>query len=410
MKLSHKPFKHGPHQPWLGARIQLPVAIQSVALAFTLLTGSLALHDTAQAESGKTLATGSGLSLASNAPDEYTVKRGDTLWDIARTYLNQPWYWPELWYLNPQVQNPHLIYPGDKLRLVTVDGQTRLTIASRGNEAPVAGGAPTNDRVVSGGAVRLSPQVRAEDMGNAISTIAYKDIAAFLGRPSVISADEVKKGPHLLARGDDRHVIGAAGDDFYVVGVPEAVRGTRYNVVHVDVPLKDPESGDLLGYRGIYVGNGPILAEGEPAKLRLAETAREALAGDRVYPEAYQLNMNFLPHAPAKETNGVIFAVNEGSVVGRHSVVAINRGTSHGIELGHVLGIFKAGSVVADRYADGRSANPMHTTSSAFKPKVKLPDERVGNLLVFKTFEKMSYALIMDADRPVGVGDKIGNP
>jgi len=408
MKPSHSPQQNGPHQQRLGSRIQLPVAIQSLALALTLVTGSLVLHDNAQAEAGKTLATGSGLPLAANAPDEYTVKRGDTLWDIARTYLNQPWYWPELWYLNPQVQNPHLIYPGDKLKLVTIDGQTRLTLASRGAEAPASGSG--NDRVVSGGAVRLSPEVRTEDMGNAVTTISYKDISAFLGRPSVISTEEVKNGPHLLSR-NDRHVIGAAGDDFYVVGLPDATRGARYNVLHVVAPLKDPDSGKVLGYSTAYVGNGPITQTGDPAKLRFAETAREALPGDRVYSETYLLNMNFLPHAPTKETTGSVFALAEdATVTGRHSVVAINRGSKDGLESGHVLGIFKPGITVVDRYADGRSADPTKTPNGLFQKKVKLPEERIGTLMVFKTFDNMSYALVMDADKPVQNGDRIGNP
>ena len=397
MKLSHTPRPQR-----LGSRLHslpaTPTTTLALALMLSLFAGGIGLHRDALAESGKTLATGSALPLAPGAPDEYTVKRGDTLWDISKTYLSQPWYWPELWYLNPEIQNPHLIYPGDKLKLVTIDGQPRLTIASRGD-----------DRVVSGGAVRLSPQVRVEDRGDAINTIAYKDIAAFLGRPSVISLAEVKNGPHLLPRGD-RHVVGAAGDDYYVIGVPEAVSGARYNVMHVEKPLEDPESGKLLGYRTAYVGNGPIVTEGNPAKLRLAETAREVLAGDRVFPESYQLNMNFVPHAPARETTGTIFALNAGTVAGQHAVVAINRGSKAGLEPGHVLGIYQAGATVVDRYADGRSADPMHTPNSLFKPKIKLPDEHIGTLMVFKTFDDMSYALVMDANQQVVVGDRIGNP
>jgi hypothetical protein len=294
------------------------------------------------------------------------------------------------------------------LKLVSVDGQTRLTVASRGADA----GAATTDgggRVVSGGAVRLSPQMRTQDMGNAITTISYKNVAAFLGRPTVISADEVKSGPHLLAPREAR-VLGGAGDEFYIADLPSPTVGARYNVMHVDAPLKDPETGDVLGYRALYVGNGPIKAASSPAKMQFAETVREALPGDRVYPELYQLNMNFLPHAPRGETNGVIFSLNEATLAGRYSVVAINRGTKAGLETGHVLAIYRAGRTVKDRYADGRAANPMNTPSGFLKSNVKLPDEQVGTAMVFKTYERMSYALVMDASEPVHVGDRIGNP
>lgn len=405
MKIIHSP---NPQQREPGARAKaFPAVAQSMALALTLLTGSLGLQAASQAQT-RTLATGSGVQLAANAPDSYTVKRGDTLWDIAKTYLNQPWYWPELWYLNPQVQNPHLIYPGDVLKLVTIDGQTRLTVASRGAAGDSSSGGD-NDRVVSGGAVRLSPQMHAQDMGNAITTISYKDVAAFLGRPSIISAQEVKSGPHLLAPRSE-HVMGSAGEEYYVADLKAAARGTHYNVMHVDTALKDPESGDLLGYRALYVGNGPITAEGNPAKIQFAETVREALSGDRVYPETYQLNMNFVPHAPAANTSGSVFAVNDANLAGRFNVVAINRGSKAGLEPGHVLAIYQAGRVVKDRYSDGRSANPMNTPSGLLKSNVKLPDERIGTLMVFKTYDRMSYALVMDASLPVRIGDRIGNP
>ncbi len=375
----------------------------SSTLACAVLAGGLTLSSASQAQSAagdsRTLATGTRLPLAASAPDRYTVKSGDTLWDISRTFLNQPWYWPELWYLNPQVQNPHLIYPGDVLSLVTVDGQPRLMVTERG---------AAGEQIRSGDGVRLSPQVRSEPI-DAIATIPYNVVAAFLGRPSVLSTEEVKTAPYLIAS-RDKHIIASAGDEVYAKNIRNAVEGSRYNIIHVDEALHDPETNDLLGYRGIYVGTGAVTAAGEPAKLKLNETVREALPGDKVYAENYQLSMNFVPHAPSSDIQGSIFAVNGVFVAGRYQVVAINRGTKAGLETGHVLAIYQAGDTIKDLYGDGRSANPMNTPNGLFKKNIKLPDERAGTVMVFKTYERMSYALIMDASHPISIGDYVRNP
>lgn len=388
-----------PMQSWRGLCV-------SSTLACAMLAGGLALSTNSQAQSSgsdRTLATGSHLPLAPNAPDTYTVKSGDTLWGISQTFLNQPWYWPELWYLNPQVKNPHLIYPGDVLSLVMIDGQQRLTITQRGDAGTAA------DQITRGGGGRLSPQVRSEPLDGAITTIPYNVISAFLGRPSVLSKDDVKNAPHLInVRG--KHIIGSAGDEVYARGIGSAGEGIRYNAVHVDEALYDPDNHDLLGYRGVYVGTGAVTATGDPAKLKLNETVLEVLPGDKLFIETYPYNADFVPHAPPNEVNGRIFAVNGVFVAGRYQVVAINRGTKAGLEVGHVLAIYQTGETIKDVYTDGHSANSMHTPSGLFKPKVKLPDERAGTVLVFKTYERMSYALIMDTSLPVSVGDYVRNP
>lgn len=373
-------------------------------IATTGLSLSLSMPEKAQAQSSdtRTLATGSRLPLSPSAPDRYTVKSGDTLWGISKLFLEQPWYWPELWYLNPQIQNPHLIYPGDTLALVNVNGQTRLTISERGE----VGSAET---VTRGNGVRLSPQVRSEPLSQAITAIPYNVIAAFMGRPSILTLDEVKSAPHIVSL-RDRHVLGAAGDEFYAVGLGAAPEGARYNVVHVEEALRDPETKKTLGYRGIYVGNGPVLTSGTPTKLRLTESALEALPGDKLFAELYALNMDFVPHAPTNSVRGVIFAVNGVSVVGQYQVVAINRGGKHGLEAGNVLDIYQGGEVIRDRYTDGRSANAMETPSGTFAKKVRLPAERVGTVMVFKAYDNMSYGLIMESTNTVRIGDEIRNP
>ena len=381
-----------PPRYWRG--VCLSSTLAALVLAGGLSTSPLAL---AQTET-KTLATGSGLQLAPNAPSQYTVKRGDTLWDISKTFLNQPWYWPELWYLNPQISNPHLIYPGDVLSLVNIDGQPRLMVTQRGDE-----------RVVNGGAVRLSPRVRTEANNNAITTIPYGDISAFLAKPGILTPEEVKGGPHIVAI-RDKHIMAGAGDEVYVAGIADANAASRYNVLHVADPLRDPENNDLLGYRSVYAGTGSVQTIGDPAKLQLNEAVREVLPGDKVFPEAYQYNGDFVPHAPEQPISGSIFSLLDGEVAGRYQVVAINRGSQSGLESGHVLAVYEAGDIVKDRYADGLSANPIHTPSGIFKDEVQLPDERIATLMVFKAYDKMSYALVMDADHPITVGNKIGNP
>lgn len=389
-----------PTQIWRGLCLSSALTLSLAAAGLSL---SLAVPLAAQAQatdSNRTLATGSRLPLAPSAPDRYTVKPGDTLWGISKLFLEQPWYWPELWYLNPQIKNPHLIYPGDVLALVTVDGQTRLTIAERGS---------AGESVTSGGAVRLSPQVRSEPLTQAITAIPYNVIAAFMGRPSVLTVDQVKSGPHIVSL-RDRHVLAGAGDEVYAVGIANAEEGARYNVVHVEEALRDPESNKLLGYRGIYVGNGPVITAGNPAKIRLTESSLEALAGDRLFAEQYSLNTDFVPHAPAKQVSGTIFAVNGVDVVGQYNVIAINRGSKQGLEAGNILAVTQAGEVIRDRYQDGRSANAMETPSGTFAKKVKLPAEQVGTAMVFKAYDNMSYALIMEATSPIRIGDQIRNP
>lgn len=359
------------------------------------------LSGVAQESTTRTLATGSHVPLAADAPDRYTVKSGDTLWDIAKIFLREPWYWPEIWYLNPQVANPHRIYPGDVLALVNVDGQQRVTIQER------AAGGP--DREVNGGAARLSPHVRSTPIDQSITAISAETIQAFAGRPTILTASQVKSGPHLLAM-RDRHVIGGAGVEVYAGGLQDAAPDSRYSIVHVDTPIRDPQSNKLLGYRGIYVGAANVIDAGSPTKLVLTETAREALLGDKLLPESSDIPLDFIPHAPSGDVSGAIAAVSGVTVAGQYDVIAINRGTKNGLEAGHVLAISERGEVIRDKYSSGGVASDATSVGSGLGKRVRLPDERSGIAMVFKAYDKMSYALIMEATHPIHVGDVIGNP
>ena len=367
-----------------------PALVLSLAAGLTVATGLVPASSSAQ-EGTRTIATGSNIPLSTDAPDEYVVKTGDTLWDISKVYLRDPWYWPEIWYVNPQVQNPHLIYPGDVLKLVYIDGQPRLTIAERGGD----------------GTKRLSPQVRREPLSDAITAIPYDIVASFMGRPTLLDKEQVKTAPYVVAMRDG-HIIGATGNELYARGIEDAALDSRYSVIHVEEEIRDPENNDLLGYTGIYVGSGPIATEGDPAKLVLTESSREALQGDKLFPESIEVNMDFVPHAPESEIDATVIAVQSHTVIGQYNVVALNRGSNSGLEAGHILAVSQRGGIVRDRYSKGGLG--ARTASLGGGKKVQLPSERVGMVMVFKAFDKMSYALVMETTHEIRQGDLAGNP
>jgi len=321
--------------------------------------------------------------LATGAPNEYVVQVGDTLWDIANTFLRDPWYWPEVWYVNPQVENPHLIYPGDVLALVTIDGQTRITN-------------------VRGSTYRLSPQARISPLSESISSIPYEEISAFLSRGLVIEKDEADRLPYILAtRGD--HMIASAGNEVYIRGGQPAQNGTRYSVVHVGDELVDPDDGDVIGFQGIYIGEGALSRGGDPATVALTDTNREALTGDRLIPESVDIPLNFFPKAPDIDVDGRIISVVDGvSLIGQYQVVVMNRGARNGLAPGDVLTVYQAGEVVTDRFGGNSFVGGGE--------QVTLPDEEAGTIMVFKVYDRIGYGLVMEATSDIHVLDAVRNP
>jgi LysM repeat protein len=394
----------------------IALAVMVTASLTVVGAGLLASAQAQQTEAARTVATGSGIPLATDAPDRYTVKRGDTLWDISKVFLRDPWYWPEIWYVNPQVKNPHRIYPGDVLVLVKGGAQPQVTIAERGPEGAAAEAAaeqPTSSAAPAAeahgnGVTKLSPQIRYSPISAAVTTVSYDTIKAFLGRPTLMNDSEVKSGPYIVALRDTR-LVGGAGDEVYARGIPSAVENTRFNVMHIVEPLRDPENDKMLGYRGIYAGTGSLVTTGDPAKLTMQDVDREVLRGDKLFPEHVAVELDFLPRAPAGDIKGAIMTAAGVQVGGALEVVAINRGGKHGLEPGHVLAIYQKGDTVTDRFSGGSTTGDGYSGERSGKT-VKLPDERVGLLMVFKTYEQMSYALIMEASRPVRNGDMIRTP
>lgn len=315
--------------------------------------------------------------LAEGHPDQYTVQEGDTLWDIAATFLRDPWYWPEVWYVNPQIENPHLIFPGDVLSLVYIGGQPRVTTTMRG---------PT---------YRMSPTARETPLTEAVTAIPYEQISAFLSKGLVLEKRQVEQMPYIVAvRGD--HMIAAAGHNIYVRGGGAAQPGTRYSVVHVGDGLVDPDDNDVVGYHGIYVGEGTLARGGDPATVALTDTNREAIDGDRLIPETVDIPLNFFPKAPDIPVDGRIISVVDGvSMIGQYQVVVMNRGARNGLAPGDILTVFQAGATVKDRVEGG---------------KVKLPDEEAGTVMVFKVYDRIGYGLVMEATQPIHVLDAVRNP
>jgi len=314
--------------------------------------------------------------LAEGHPNEYVVQVGDTLWDIAATFLKDPWFWPEIWYVNPDIENPHLIYPGDVIGLVYIDGQTRIS----------------NIRAST---YRLSPQARVTPLAQAITSIPYEDVAAFLSSGVVLEKSQADRLPYILeTRGE--HMIAAAGNEVYVRDLPADEVGTRYSVIHIGDPLIDPDDNHLVGYHGHLIGEGRLRRGGDPATVALTSTSQEAKTGDLIIPETVDMPLNFYPRTPSRNIDGRIIAVVGGvTQIGQYMVVVMNRGSNEGLALGDVLTVFQAGKVIKDSVKGG---------------KVKLPDEMAGTVMIFKTYDRISYGLIMEATQAIHIHDAVRNP
>ncbi|MFK8027277.1 MAG: LysM peptidoglycan-binding domain-containing protein [Gammaproteobacteria bacterium] len=319
-------------------------------------------------------------TLKSSAPEQYIVQKGDTLWDISNKFLNQPWYWPEIWYMNPQVQNPHLIYPGDIVNVFYVGGKPYMTV--------------NGDNRVSG-IERLSPIMRGEPIEASQKVIPIQVIEQFLTRPLIVGLDELETSPHIVASRDGRLVYGS-NDLVYVRNAADLNIDSAYNVYRPGDEFRDPVSNELLGYEAIHVGDGKITQGGEPASLFITDANREILRGDRIIEiDSIDANSAFYPRSPEQELNGqIIYLYDAISQVGAYQVVATNLGEKHGVEKGHLLAINRAGEIANDPYArEGQEES------------LTLPNDRTAEAIVFRVFNNLSYLFILDANRPVRHGD-----
>jgi LysM domain len=353
-----------------------PVASTSSTVSSQSSMGGAQTAQSTQYQPQLTRVSDGGAQLAEGHPNEYVVQVGDTLWDIAGRFLQDPWYWPEIWYANPEIENPHLIYPGDVLGIVWIDGQPRVTN-------------------VRASTYRMSPQARVTPLSEAVTSIPYDSISAFLRSGVVLEKKEADALPYLLeTRGD--HLIAAAGNEVYVRGVENNPPGSRFSVVHIGDPLIDPDDDSVVGYQGIFVGDGTLRRGGDPGTVWLTDTVQEALKGDRLLPEQTDIPLNFFPKAPASAIDGRIMSVIGGvTQIGQYQVVVLNRGASDGLAVGDVLTVFQTGEVVEDRVRGG---------------DVKLPDEEAGTVMVFKVYEGIAYGLVMEATQAIHIHDAVRNP
>jgi hypothetical protein len=388
--------------------------------------------------------------LAADAPDQYTVVKGDTLWGIAGKFLKDPWKWPQIWQMNQErIKDPHWIYPGDVIRLDRSGANPTLSIGGPGGSSADTGPSGGTSSEAAANVVKVEPRVRVESLDSAIPSIPGSTIAPFLTNPLIVEAGGMDNAPTILATEESRVVIGA-GDNAYAdrIGSND---GVNWQVYRPGTALRDPETGELLGYEAKYIGDARVRRFGNPTTLEITKARQEINRGDRLMPSRETSFPSYVPRAPDKLIKGIIMSVDSGvSEFGQYQVITINRGARDGIEVGHVLASYRRGHtvdstgrildpepvggggnwnafkgwrifsggdttpvpVVPDSPQQAAEARPAGTTGGAVlaSSRVRLPDERNGLIFVFRVFEKMSYAMVLRSSRPIYIGDYVQTP
>ncbi len=332
------------------------------------------------------LATAADGPFREDVPKRYTVKPGDTLWGISGMFLRDPWLWPEVWQANPQIENPHLIYPGDVISLVYVDGEPRLTLEREGH----------TDVPRDGRTVKLKPEVRVTQHETAIDAIPLEAVNTFLARTRVVAPGVLEAAPYVLA-GQEKRLMAGVGDDFYARGSLED-DVSFYGIFRKGDPYIDPDSEEVLGIKAEDIGSAQLKKQNDGiSTFQATRSVKEIRVGDRLLPhEERRLDPTFFPAAPDSDISGELIGVEGGvTQVGTLDVVALNRGEREGLAIGDVLAIHKAGEQIRDRVSGER---------------IQLPSERAGVLMVFRTFQKMSFGLVLNAEQPLAVGDEVQSP
>lgn len=397
-----------------------------IALVFALasLVPGLASSQGAPASGAVTMQ-----DVQADAPSEYTVVKGDTLWGIAGKFLKEPFKWPLIWQMNrDQIKDPHWIYPGDVIKLDRSGAYPQLSLAGGGDQS-----------VAAGRVVRLEPRTRVEPLATAVPSIPGSAIGPFLTQPLVVESGGLDRSPRIVATMEERVVVGA-GDTAYVNGMTSK-EGVNWQVYRTGTELKDPDTGEVLGYEAIYLGDARVKRFGAPSTVEITRARQEINTGDRLLPAREVSFPSYIPRAPDKPIDGRIMSVQGGvSDFAQYAIVTINRGSRDGLEVGHVLasfrrgdiagrsnrtfamrdmmggwsmggGSWKANPVVPDNpYVAQSSESASGGSVDAAPDSIQLPDERSGLLFVFRTFEKLSYAMVMKAVRPISVGDRVRTP
>ena len=321
------------------------------------------------------------LQLVDNPPDRHIVVKGDTLWDISGKFLKQPWRWPEIWQMNrDQIKNPHLIYPGDVVLLDMSSGSPRLRLGKK----------------VGAGTGKLQPTVYSKPIQQVVPSIPPNAIEPFISQPLVIEDGELNTGVKIVAMQEDRMLVGT-GDSFYASGIPDAAV-EKWHVFRKGKPLKDPATGKILAYEAFFLGNARLVKPGEPAQLRVSLAKEEIARGDRLIPAPEPEIISYVPHRPEQDVSarvlGIYGGLREG---GANSVVALNVGKNDGMEIGHVVALY-------------RKRVSLDVDDSGRRTSTPVPDERYGLAFVFRVFNGVSYALVVESSKAVIVGDTARNP
>lgn len=376
------------------------------------------------------------VKLHENAPETYVVVKGDTLWDISGRFLKDPWRWPTVWNLNrDEIKNPHLIYPGDMIVLDRSGKSPRLKLVKGGKNGMTT--------------VKLSPGMRASVIGgDAIQTIPARAIHPFLSQPRVVAENALSNAPFILGTNEERVVL-ATGDEAFATGGKQGV--TRWNVLRPGKTLKDPETSEILGYEVEYLGDARTVSPGAPQKIQITRSAQEILPKDKLVEADSNMTFEYVPRAPDQPISGRIISAYGGlSDSGRYQTVVINRGARDGLAPGHVLAVYREGKAVElskderekmawvaekkgvpeggawlyndvrclkengkvtyDQSADVRNAFRHTCLGVDNENTVKLPDARSGLVMVYRVYDRVSYALIMQSERPVYLLDTVKNP
>ena len=321
------------------------------------------------------------LQLVDNPPDRHIVVKGDTLWDISGKFLKQPWRWPEIWQMNrDQIKNPHLIYPGDVVLLDMSSGSPRLRLGKK----------------VGAGTGKLQPTVYSKPIQQVVPSIPPNAIEPFISQPLVIEDGELNTGVKIVAMQEDRMLVGT-GDSFYASGIPDAAV-EKWHVFRKGKPLKDPATGKILAYEAFFLGNARLVKPGEPALLRVSLAKEEIARGDRLIPAPEPEIISYVPHRPEQDVSarvlGIYGGLREG---GANSVVALNVGKNDGMEIGHVVALY-------------RKRVSLDVDDSGRRTSTPVPDERYGLAFVFRVFNGVSSALVVESSKAVIVGDTARNP
>lgn len=330
------------------------------------------------------VAAATPIKLHPHHPTTYTVQPGDTLWEVSAKFLNDPLEWPLLLKNNPQITDPFKLYPGQILQLSLKDGQPFLTIAS-------------------GGTVKLKPQAQITAISTAIPAVPLHAIQAFLVQALVLDVDAWKKAPYIVAQSSGQAIGGQVGEAIYVEDLLPAEPGTQFAVFRQEEPFVDAHTGEILGYPALTIAKAELMRNGQPATLLITDSNRELLVGDRVLPLGERpIAPDYFPHVPTLPIKGRIISIIDGTTqIGAYFVVVINRGTCDGVQVGDLLGIYHQGDTIPNPVNSGRRGDPAIIT---------LPNQRSGDLFIFRTFEKVSYGLVLRTTKPIHLLDLVLNP